>query len=200
MLALVHVASLAPNEGLIHFNCPTQLIEGPVLHRKADSMQHEPSGLLGDTETTMDFITADAVFAGDDNPRGREPLFERDRRVLKNGPGLEREAGHRVASIAFPHALLCQPRNAIRTTLRAFHHALRPAQLDHELAAMLEVGEVENCISEGGFAVHNSILRQKLGMSSILFPYFKVPPPRAHERPLNIGLIQFSSYSQVCQT
>ena len=118
-------------------------------------MQHEPCGLLRDTKAAMDFIATDAVFAVDDKPCGREPLFQGERRIFKDGPGLEREAGPGVVGVALPHAGVCEPRYVVGTAMGAFHHSVRPAQLDHELAAMLEVGEIEDRVSEGCFAVHD---------------------------------------------
>ena len=159
-LVFVHIAGLPADEGFVYFDFSTKFVEGPILHGKTDAVKHEPCRLLGDTQTAMDFITANPVFAVDDKPCGREPLFERKRGVLKDGPSFEREAGHRMLGVALPNPRLCQPRNVIGAAMRAPHDAVRPAQLHHELTAMLKISEVQNRIPEGCFAVHDSILPQ----------------------------------------
>jgi len=153
--SLVHIAGLPTDEGFVYFDFPAQFVEGPILHRKANPVQHKPCGLLRDSQTPVDLIAADTVFAVDDKPRGWEPLLQWQRGILKDGPGFQREAGLEVIPVALPYAGLRQPRYTLGTAMRAFHHAVRPAQLDHELAAMLEIGEVQNRVPEGCFAVHD---------------------------------------------
>ena len=155
-LVFVHIPRLTTDERLIHFDFATKFVEGSILHGETDAMKHEPRSLLGDAKTTMDFITADSVFAVDDKPCGREPLFQRERGILEDCSGLQRECWFQVPDVAFPNARLGKPRNPFGTAFGALHHAVRPAQLDHELAAVLKIREVQDRVSEGSFAVHNS--------------------------------------------
>jgi hypothetical protein len=157
-LGFVHIAGLAADECFVYFNFATKLIECSILHRKANPVQHEPCGLLSDAETTMDLIATDSVFAVDDKPRGREPLFEGQWGILEDCSRLEREGGFKVSDIAFPYARLSKPRYSFGAALRALYRAIRPAQLHHEFAAMLEVREVDDRVSEGCFAVHDPSL------------------------------------------
>ena len=161
-LVFVHVPGLTSDEGFIYFDFPAQLIEGPILHRKPDAVKHEPCGLLGDAKPAMDFIAAHTVFAVDDEPCGREPLFQWQGGVLEDRPGFQGKRWLRVPHVAFPNARLGKPSNPLGAALGTFHDAIRPAQLHHELAAVLEIGEVQNRVSECDFAVHDSSLAQKL--------------------------------------
>src|SRR6202030_2239515 len=78
-LGLVHIAGLRADEGFINFDFASELVKTLVLHCKPDAMKHEPSGLLRDAKTAMDFVRTDSVFAGDDEPSGSQPLLQLDR-------------------------------------------------------------------------------------------------------------------------
>jgi hypothetical protein len=67
--------------------------------------------------------------------------------------------------VALPYTSLDKPRNPFGTAPRAFHDAIRPSKFNHELAAMLEIREVDDCVSEGvgGFAFHDQSMLFLLG-------------------------------------
>src|ERR1051325_9198130 len=111
---------------------------------------------LGDSECTMDLIRTDAVLAVDNEPCSGEPILKRDRRILEDSSRLQRELCMVMLSVALPHALLRDVKNLVRSTPGTLHRAIGPAQFNHELAAMLEVSEPEDRVSECVGAFHTS--------------------------------------------
>src|SRR5205085_8161438 len=82
---LVHVLRQAADESLVGLNCAAHLLlERTRLHRKADAVKHEPSGLLRDADCAMHFVRTDAVLAVRDHRYCREPFAQTERRVLEN--------------------------------------------------------------------------------------------------------------------
>lgn len=85
--ALLGLAFQATDESLVHFDRATVAAERRVLdgcHGKADTMGHEPSGLVGDAEHTVQLVGRDALLAGRHQVRGENPLVERNLGVLKD--------------------------------------------------------------------------------------------------------------------
>src|SRR5437870_234575 len=77
-LAEVHIARLAADKGLIYLHfapVAAQLHKRASLHRKANAMEHEPSGFLGYTQVAAHFIAADPVLAVHNHPHRRQPLL-----------------------------------------------------------------------------------------------------------------------------
>ena len=110
----------------------------------------------------MDFVAADSVFARNNEPRSREPLLKRDRRIFKGGSGLERKLSVIVFAVALPYALFSNPENLLRLAARALHYAVRPAQLHHELTAMLEVRKPYDGLLESIGHFHVSSMPEKI--------------------------------------
>src|SRR5258708_6036226 len=102
-------------------------------------MKHEPCALLSDTKSAVYFVGANAVLASHQQPQGREPLFQRNRRILEYGSNFERELLPRVRFVAAVHASVCQISDLIRPAFGTAHLAIKPAHGDHELTAILEV-------------------------------------------------------------
>ena len=144
----LHVGDFATDESLVRFHNATQLGERSRLHRKANPMQHEPSGLLCDLQTAMHFIRADTVFATGDQPHCREPLLKLDRGIFKNCPGLQRELYVVVFAVALPDAFFGDPKHFLGLAARTLHLATRPAQFHHEITAMVEVIEPHDSFAE----------------------------------------------------
>jgi hypothetical protein len=158
-LALVHIAGFRADEGFIDFHFASELVKTLVLHCQPNAMEHKPRRLLGYTKPAMNFVARDTVLAGNNQPCRREPLLQRNRAVLENGSGLECERGAFMLRVALPHASLGKPRNVIRTAARAGYDAIRPAKFNHELAAVLEIGEVQNRVPEGVWRFHESSMQ-----------------------------------------
>jgi len=66
-------------------------------------MEHEPCGLLSDSERPVNLIGANAVLAVDQHPESAKPLVERERAILENRSDLNRELAS--ARFALPAAL-----------------------------------------------------------------------------------------------
>jgi len=158
----MHIASLLTDEGLVYFDFATKLVKTCFLHRKTDAVVHEPSGLLSNLQSPMEFVRTDTVFATSDQPYSTEPLFKGDWRVLEYRAGLQRERGACMFGIALPHTLFRKPCELIRSAARALHDTIGPAQSNHELAAMVEVREPEDCVSESIWRFHVMSMRRKL--------------------------------------
>jgi hypothetical protein len=160
-LGLVHIAGLRADECFIDFDFASEHVKTPVLHGKADAMEHEPSGLLGDAKAAMQFVGTDTVFCPNDEPRGGEPLLKTDRGILEDGSGLQREGRARMLRIALPDAGLFKIGDVIGAATRAFDNAIRPTQFDHELSAMLEVREPDHRVSESVWRFHKPSMQQE---------------------------------------
>src|SRR5471030_723495 len=161
-LASVHIPRLAADEGFVNLYFAAEHVKPAFLHCQTNAVIHEPRGFLCDLESSVKFVGTDAVFATHDQPRGYEPLFKRDGRVLKDGSGLQRERRALMPRIAFPHALLGKPRKFLRAALRTLHDAIRPTQSCHELAAMLKIRKPDNRVSEGIGAFHKPSMRSNV--------------------------------------
>ena len=158
-LRLEHIPRLATDKGFVNLDFASQFVESGFLHGKADAVQHEPRSFLGDLQSTMDLVGTDAVLATDEKPCGTEPLFKSNRGILKDSAGLEREGRTLVAGVTLPDALFGKPGYGLGAALRTLHHAVWPAQLHHELTAMLEIREPDYRVSKGVLAFHDSSMR-----------------------------------------
>jgi len=146
-LVSVHKSCSTANESFVYFDFAigtAHLDEGAILHRKPDAMKHEPCGLLCDAESASDFIRTDSVLAVGNHPNGDEPLVERDWGIFEDGADLDGELAVVVDALALPLALILEEYRILASTSRAGHNAIGPAQLDHEIEAIIGVREVEN--------------------------------------------------------
>lgn len=177
VLFLVHIARLAADESLVHFDFATgttQLDERAGLHRKANPVQHEPCGLLGDAKSAGHFVGTDSVFAIGNHPNSDKPLVQRQRRILKDSPDFDRELPFGVDALALPLALILEEHGVLAATSGADHDAIWPAQLDHELEAVIGIREMDDCLLEGSGLFHcfdlNPEYPRPIDLSSILLP------------------------------
>jgi hypothetical protein len=89
---LVHIACLAADEGLIHFDLTTQGASSEiVLHGKTNTVKHEPCGLLGNANRASQFMRTDPVTRVCNQPNCGKPLIQANRGVFKKSPGLKRK-------------------------------------------------------------------------------------------------------------
>ncbi len=147
VLFLVHKAGSAADEGFVylHLRATSAKFRGIVaLHCKTDSVEHEPCGLLGDAECAGHFVGTDAVLAVGNHPHCNEPLVERESRIFHDGPDFRSELPMVVDVFALPLALILEEHGILPATSRTDYLAVRPAQLDHELEAVIGVGEVDD--------------------------------------------------------
>jgi hypothetical protein len=103
----VHVTEFSSNESLIDFYAsalnPSQLPYNASLERKAKPMQHKPCRLLRHPKSAVNLPRANAVLAANEQPESREPLLQRDRRILEDGADLNGELA--TAGSALPPLL-----------------------------------------------------------------------------------------------
>jgi hypothetical protein len=154
----VHVAGFSAYESLIGFDLPRELIDGSQCQSMADSMIHEPSGLLSNPDGPVNLIGRYAVFAVHNLPHRHEPLRQGERRVLENGPSLGRKLASIVLSAALPTVILRKVRDVLGAATGAFH-AIRPTARYHILAAVVRIREIFDCVLKSvEFRLHDQII------------------------------------------
>lgn len=129
-------------------NRAPEFYERAGLHGKPNSVEHEPCRLLSDAEGASYFIGTDAVLAVRNHPNSDKPLVERKRGILKDSSDFGRELTLSVDALALPLALILEENNIVPATGRADYFAIRPAEFDHELEAVVGVREVNNGLLE----------------------------------------------------
>lgn len=142
----VHVASLAADESFIHFNLfavLTELQKGFALHGKTDAVHHKPCGLLSDTKGAAHFVGTDSVLAIGDHPQSGKPFIEPNRRILEDSSNLRAELPVMVDALALPLSLIGEEVGVLASASGA-GNAFRPAQFNHELEAVVGIGEVDD--------------------------------------------------------
>ena len=90
--AYVHVPRFAADESFICFDMAGEFLKRSVMKGEANPVHHVPCRLLGDSEVAGNFVAADTVLAGNEQPHGGEPLLKSDGAVLKNGASLQGES------------------------------------------------------------------------------------------------------------
>jgi hypothetical protein len=75
---------------------------GLILQSQANPLQHEPCGLLSDSQSAMHFRATDAVLAISQHPESGHPLIHPERGILEDRSNLYGEL--LVASTAEPDA------------------------------------------------------------------------------------------------
>ena len=108
----MHVARLAADEGLVHFDVAFQQpFKRTGVQRHANAVPHEPGGFLGDAEGAVYFVATDAVLGVDSHPDRRQPLVEPQGRFLEDGADADTELPTRMILSALPTLLVRQPSN-----------------------------------------------------------------------------------------
>lgn len=199
--ALVHVLDATADERLINLNrrssiaASTKFVEGIVLHRGADAIQHEPRRLLRHAKSAVKFPRRNTILAVQQHPDRWQPLLQRDRRVLKDRADLEGEARFGVRGVALPNPVFGEIANLLGITDRTFHFAVRPAQRNHEIVTMLIVRKVLNRIVKRRLA-SVSVVHSKNSMR-LLFGYVKYIVTQNRSSPNNrrraVGMIALRS-------
>src|ERR1039457_4084757 len=104
-------------------------------------MHHEPCRLLSDAKGSGYLVGPNPILAAHKQPHGRQPLFQRNRRVLKHGADLERELLLGMVAVTAVDPRLSKVSYFLGVALRTADLAIGPTNSDHELAAVLEVAE-----------------------------------------------------------
>jgi hypothetical protein len=153
-LAFVHVPGLATNESFVNLNLTRH--EGiAALHCQPDTMEHEPSGLLGDSDCPVNLIGANAVLGISNHPDGSEPLVKSNGAIFDDGSHLDRELPFGVLLLALPNSASGDEPNIYTSASRA-RYTIGPAEFDHEVKADIRVGEVFDSFDKGSWLAHFS--------------------------------------------
>src|SRR6266700_3015977 len=143
----VHEASRTADESFVYFDlapASAKFQNGAVLHRKTDAMEHEPCGLLSNAKSATHFVGTDSVLAVRNHPNSDEPLVERQGGIFHDGSDLDGELPMVMDALALPLPLILEEHGILTATGRADHDAIGPAQLDHEIEAVIGVSEVDD--------------------------------------------------------
>ena len=147
-LSLVHVAGLAANVGFVNFDVSANLFKGFILHGEPKPMQHEPCGLLSDTQVARNFVAAHPVLAVDEHPKRRQPLVEADRAILEDAADFKGELF--LAVSALPERAGAQAIAEVWTSTAPWApDAIRPSKRGDEHDAGFDIGEVGDCAEQG---------------------------------------------------
>jgi hypothetical protein len=155
--------AFAADEGFVHFDFAGQLISEALGEGEPQAMIHKPRRLLGDSQVAGRFARTDAILAIHHQPQGREPFVQAQGGILENGSGLQGEGRAGMARVALPNASFGKVGELLGPAAGAAHYAIRPPQFHHDLAAILEIAEVEDCLLKCLYAVHGSSVRFFLG-------------------------------------
>src|ERR1035437_9455352 len=117
------------------------------MHRMADSMVHEPSRFLGDSQVARNLATAHAVLAIGNQPSSEHPLVHSERAILEDAAELDGEL--LVATFTEPDFPGGDERVLFRVAART-GDASGPAQRDGSLKRLVGVAKVYNRILESG--------------------------------------------------
>lgn len=172
----VHVAGLAADEGFIDFDLTVDLVERLGLHGEPDTVEHEPRGFLSDANRTAQFVARNTVSAIHQHPHRREPLGQTDRRVLEDGPHLDREL--LLATTALPDApgfqVVWFGGFATGTDRPA-----RPPDIGDERHGYIGVGEVANGFEQGSGSIFQGGHRRThlSGVSLFVYPQYTTDGP-----------------------
>jgi hypothetical protein len=147
-LLSVHVSGFTADESFIDFNGrtgATKLGERAALQCEAKPMQHEPSGLLSNSDSLADFVAGDSVLAVNQHPQSGKPLIQTKRGIFKDGAKFYGEL--LVALFALPAFLSLEVVVLFVSASRALR-AIGPADRGYGVDADLLVGKVPNGLLE----------------------------------------------------
>jgi hypothetical protein len=155
----VHVSGSAADEGFVYLDfaiVATEFEDGAILHCKPNAVKHEPCGFLSDAEGAANFVGTDSILAVSQHPKCDEPFVEGDWGVLKDSSDLRAELFPGVLCFAFPHSPSRDKANVFTSASWALD-TIGPAALDHEVEAVVGVGEVDDGLLQGFWLSHGSL-------------------------------------------
>src|ERR1700693_4848461 len=150
----MHVSNVAAHKCFIGFDFARELFNRSLAHSFADSMKHEPSGLLAHSEIAANLVRGNAVLASTNHPDRRQPFAELNRRVFHNSSRFSAELP--LASLALPNPASANERVLLALTAWAGRLAIGPTELCEELKRSVFVAEIQHghLKSFGKFAVN----------------------------------------------
>jgi hypothetical protein len=175
LLGLVHIAGEAANHGFVGFDrtISAELLKSSALHSEPNPMQHEPRCFLTNLQIARDFARANPVLAVADQPDSRQPLGQRQRRILEDSSNLNRELSPVVFLATFPAALIGKKVDLIASACRTFHNTIRPTARNHisDTAVLLrEIADrVRQVVGNVAVCLHASNLVHGHGLVKSIF-------------------------------
>jgi len=157
---LVHVPSLAADEGFVHFNLcsgATYLRSKEiVLHGQTNPLQHEPRRLLAYLQIAGDLVGTNSVLAVRQHPSCGEPLVQRDRAIFVDGSDLDGELALGVMTSTLPSASRrIELANLVGPAAGANYSAIFPPPYSDVINAVVGIREVNYCFLKAGrFGAH----------------------------------------------
>src|SRR5579872_1209177 len=147
----------AADERFVRFDRTGERRAFAVLHRFADTVEHEPRRLLRDAQSAAEFVRRGSVLRVRQEPNGRKPLGKGQRGLFKDGARLGRELTLTVlAAPLFPgFDVLHRSRSAAHTRAS---NAVRPAHFHEGFVSAIRVRKVRYRFQEGRRLVHTSRL------------------------------------------
>ena len=83
-LVVVHEPRCAADEGFVRFDNSGHLVNGPAMHRVANSLKHKPCSRLRHLQILGNLVAADPILAVRQKPHGAQPFIQGQSRILKN--------------------------------------------------------------------------------------------------------------------
>jgi len=175
-LALVHVASLPADEGLVDLDTVAASAEFSALLTllsESDPVKHEPCGLLSHVQSAGNLARANAVLAIQDQPHCGQPFVQAERRFLEDGSDLHGELPLRMPRTALPTKLVLEEADLLASAGWT-NDAIAPLRpTGHEVVqAVLLIREIQDRFLQAfrfsdGF--HTSSVRYNRGLVKYIF-------------------------------
>ena len=138
-------------------------------HRKANAMKQEPCSLLGYIQSAVQFPGRNAVAITGNEPHGREPLVQANRRVFHHRSSLQSELPPGVSVRALPAVVFWLESDFLGATSGA-SDAVRPPTRHKVLSAVVGALKVGNRFDqEGRLFAHVSTLAFEVGIVKYIF-------------------------------
>src|SRR5205823_1277766 len=110
---------------------------------QTDTMEHEPCGLLRDSQCAVNLPRGNSILAIANHPHDRKPLLKAKRRIFEDCACLDTELRFRVPGLALPETTRRDECNVCPSACWADHSA-RPATSYKVIEAIVGITEKPN--------------------------------------------------------
>lgn len=143
----MHILGESADEGFVALDIAFEFFNASRFHRKADSVKHKPSGLLGNVDCPVKLVGADTVPAVGDQPDSDKPFVEADGRSFKDSSEFDREL--LFASFTFPDIASGKERGLGAFTSGAYGNTVRPPKRSDEIDEFGFVRKTDDSLLQG---------------------------------------------------
>lgn len=146
--------------------------------RLSNAVEHEPCGLLTDSQSSVEFPRRNTILGVSEKPHGRKPLVQAQRRVFKDSASLDRELTFRVMTTALPALMLRHEADTLASAGGA-SDAVGPALRRKIVQAVRRNSIVDDGFlkSGGRLAFHALRVRLKYGLVKFIITEFLLCVP-----------------------